>query len=157
LLAQTLEKLSSADAKRTANEQEVGDYYFACIDEAGIAAHTKEWVKELDRIGAIRSKRELAAKVARLHQSLPAAWSANDNQTNAALFGFSGSADFNDASRKCAADRSGRDGPAGSGLFRDQDDRSKEIRANYRQQLENMFGLAGEPEAAGRCGLGARN
>jgi endothelin-converting enzyme/putative endopeptidase len=69
--SQTLEKLSSADAKRTANEQKVGDYYFACMDEASIAAHTKEWVKqELDRIGAIHSKRELAAEVAHLHQSL---------------------------------------------------------------------------------------
>ena len=149
LLAQTLEKLSSADPKRTANEQKVGDYYFACMDEAGIAARAKGWVKEeLDRIAAIRSKRELAAEVARLHQTLPAAWSADDNQTNAPLFGFSGSADFNDASRNVPQIDQGGMGLPGRGFYLDQDDRSKEIRAKYRQHLENMFGLAGEPQAA---------
>jgi endothelin-converting enzyme/putative endopeptidase len=151
LLAQTLEKLSAADAKRTANEQKVGDYYFACMDEAGIAAHTQGWVKqELDRIASIRSKRELATAVAHLHQTLPAAWSADDNQTNAALFGFSGGADFNDASRNVPQIDQGGMGMPGRGFYLDQDDRSKEIRAKYLLHVQNMFGLAGEVEAAAK-------
>jgi len=148
LLVHTLEKLSASDPKRTANEQKVGDYYFACMDEKGIEAHAHEWIKqEIDRIAAIKSKRDLAAEVAHLHQSIPGAWAGDDNQTNAALFGFSGGSDYDNASHNVAQIDQGGMGLPGRSFYLDQDDKSKEIRAKYLRHVENMFTLAGEPAA----------
>jgi endothelin-converting enzyme/putative endopeptidase len=75
LLVETLEKFATNDPQRTATEQKVGDYYFACMDETSIEQHAREWLQqELGRIAALKSKRELAREVAHLHQTIPGAW-----------------------------------------------------------------------------------
>jgi putative endopeptidase len=152
LLAETLEKLSENNPKRTANEQKVGDYYFACMDVGGIDQHTREWLKpELDRIAALKTKRDLAVEIAHLHQTIPGAWVGGDNETNAALFGFAGGADFDDASRNVAQiDQGGMGLPARS-FYLDQDDKSKQIRAKYAEHVERMLTLAGEPAAQAKA------
>jgi putative endopeptidase len=147
LLLQTVEKLAANDPKRTPNEQKVGDYYAACMDIPGINQHTREWLKpELDRIAALQSKHDLAEQIAHMHQTIPGAWQGGDNQTDAALFGFAGGADYNDASRNVPQiDQGGMGMPARSFYF-DQDDKSKQIRAKYLQHVERMLVLAGEPQ-----------
>lgn len=152
LLVQALEKLSAATPGRTANEQKTGDYYFACMDEKSIEAQTRESVKrELDRIARIKNLRDLPGEVAHLHQTIPGAWEGNDNQTDAALFGFSGSPDFDDASRNVPGIDQGGMSLPGRSFYLDPDDRSKEIRAQYVRHVENMFGLAGEPAAQAKA------
>ncbi|HEY7391406.1 MAG TPA: M13 family metallopeptidase [Bryobacteraceae bacterium] len=152
LLGETLEKLSANDPKRTANEQKVGDYYFACMDTGTIEQHTREWLKpELDRIAAVKSTRELAVEIAHLHQTIPGAWLGGDNETNAALFGFSGGADFDNASHNVAQiDQGGMGLPARS-FYLDQDEKSKQIRAKYLEPVERMLTLAGEPAAQAKA------
>jgi endothelin-converting enzyme/putative endopeptidase len=148
LLAQTVTKAAANDPQRTANEQKVGDYYYACMDEKSIDAHTREWLKpELDRIADMKTKRDLAREVAHLHQTIPGAWQAGDNQTSVALFGFAGGADFDDASRNVAqVDQGGMGLPARS-FYLEQDDKSKQIRAQYLKHVENTLALGGEARA----------
>src|SRR5271157_5675940 len=150
VLVKTLEQTSADDAKRTANEQKVGDYYFACMDTKTIDAHAAEWLKpELERIAAIKSKQEIAEEVAHLHLTIPGAWDGEANQTDAALLGYSGQPDFADASHNVAGiDQGGMGLPARS-FYLEQDDKSKEIRAKYEKHVTNIFALAGEkPEQA---------
>ena len=59
-LHQILEKAKDDKAKRSPLEAKVGDFYAACMDEAGIEARgAKPVAPALDRIAALRSKREL--------------------------------------------------------------------------------------------------
>ena len=150
LLRETLEKNSAADPHRTSNQQKVGDFYYACMDEKGIDAHAAEWIKpELARIDALKTKREIAQEIAHLHQTLPGAWVQEENQTDAALLGFSGQPDFDDASREVAEFDQGGMGLPGRSFYLDQDDKAKDIRAKYLEHIQNMFVLSGEkPEEA---------
>jgi putative endopeptidase len=150
VLLLALEQNSANDPKRTPSEQKVGDYYFACMDTKGIEAHAKEWLRpELDRIARISSKSDIAEELAHLHQTIPGAWAGNDNQTNAALFGYSGQPDFDDASHNIAMIDQGGMSLPGRSFYLDQDDKAKEIRAKYLEHVANMLVLAGEkPEQA---------
>jgi len=145
LLLQTLAANSPSKPNRTPNEQKIGDYYFACMDTKAIDAHTAEWLKpELDRIASIKDKAGLAEEVAHLHQSIPGAWQTGDNETDAALFGFAGSPDFDDASHNVAViDQGGMALPARS-FYLDDEAKSKEIRSKYLKHIANIFVLAGE-------------
>src|SRR5215472_952937 len=143
VLLQTLEANSPAKPKRTPNEQKVGDYYFACMDTKAIDAHTARWLKpELDRIAAIKDRASFAEEVAHLHQTVPGAWEGNDNATPAALFGFSGSPDFDDASRNVAAIDQGGMALPGRSFYLDDDGKAKEIRAKYLKHIANLFVLS---------------
>jgi endothelin-converting enzyme/putative endopeptidase len=150
LLVKTLEQASVDEAKRTPNEQKVGDFYFACMDTKTIDAHAGEWLKpELERIAAIKSKQGIAEEVAHLHQTIPGAEEPGDNQTNAALLGYSGQPDFADASHNVASIDQGGMALPGRSFYLDQDDKAKEIREKYVQHVGNIFVLAGEkPEQA---------
>ena len=150
LLVKTLEQSAAEDAKRTPNEQKVGDYYFACMDTKTIEVHAAEWLKpELERIAALKSKQEVAQEVAHLHRTIPGAEEPGDNQTNAALLGYSGQPDYADASHNVATLDQGGMALPGRSFYLDQDDKSKEIRAKYVQHVTNILVLAGEkPEQA---------
>jgi putative endopeptidase len=150
ILGQTLEKVSSDDASRSANEQKIGDFYHACMDEKTVDANSVQWLQpELDLIARITTKSDMAAEIAHLHQTTPLAWAAKDNETTAVLFGFAGSPDYDDASRSVAQfDQGGMTLPARS-YYLDNDDKSKQIRAKYLKHLANVFKLIGEePEQA---------
>ncbi|HET8925632.1 MAG TPA: M13 family metallopeptidase [Candidatus Acidoferrum sp.] len=145
VLLQTLEQNSADNPKRTPNEQKVGDYYFACMDTKAIDAHTAEWLKpELDRIASIKDKTGVAEEVAHLHQTIPGAWEGNDNATDAALFGFSGQPDFDDASHNVAGIDQGGMALPGRSFYLDEDAKAKEIRAKYLKHVANIFVLSGE-------------
>jgi putative endopeptidase len=109
-----------------------------------------KWLQpELDLVSAIKSKSDIAAEIAHLHQTAPLAWAQSDNESTAALFGFAGLPDFDDASRSVAQfDQGGMNLPARS-YYLDQDEKSKEIREKYLKHIANMFVLTGEkPEQA---------
>ena len=150
VLLQTLEANSPSKPNRTPNEQRVGDYYSACMDTKAIDAHTSERLKpELDRIAAIKDKPGLVEEVAHLHETIPGAWEGNDNYTNAALFGFSGSPDFDDASQNVAEIDQGGMALPGRSFYLEDDAKAKEIRAKYLKHIANIFVLSGEkPEPA---------
>src|SRR5919109_2564618 len=75
ILRETLEQASGNDPKRSPVQQKIGDYYFACMDEKGIAAADGKPLKPaLQRIAAIKKKSDLAQEVAHLHMTIPGAW-----------------------------------------------------------------------------------
>jgi endothelin-converting enzyme/putative endopeptidase len=152
LLVQTLQKLSADDPGRTASEQKIGDYYSACMDERHVDAHGQEWLKpELDRIEKIRDRSDMAVEVAHLHQTIPSAWAQSDDQSNAALMGFSAQPDYDDTSRNLAQfDQGGMTLP-GRSYYLDQDDKAKEIRMKYVKHIESMLMLAGEKPAQAKA------
>ena len=150
ILGQTLEKLSANDTSRSATEQKVGDFYYACMDQKTIDANSLQWLKpDLAVVEAMKSKSDLAAVIAHLHKVTPSAWEFKDNQTDTPLFGFSGTPDYDDASINVAQfDQGGMTLPARS-YYLDETDKSKEIRAKYLKHIANMFILLGDkPEAA---------
>ncbi|MGB7844964.1 MAG: M13 family metallopeptidase [Candidatus Acidiferrum sp.] len=145
VLLQTLEQNSTDNPKRTPNEQKVGDYYYACMDTKTIDANAAEWLMpELHRIADIKDKTELTEEIVHLHQTVPGATNPGDNQTDAALLGFSGQADFDDASHNVAMIDQGGMALPGRSFYLDEDDKSKEIRAKYLVHIAKMFVLAGE-------------
>jgi endothelin-converting enzyme/putative endopeptidase len=145
LLRETLEKNSSDAASRSAVEKQIGDYWYACMDEKGIeAAGIKAIEPELDRIAALKSKKQLSEEIARLHMMIPGAQSPDSNETDAALFGFSGQQDYDDATRSVATfDQGGMALPSRQ-FYLDDDAKSQEIRKKYVQHVTNMLVLAGE-------------
>ena len=91
VLRDTLEAASKSDSNRTAAQQKIGDYWAACMDEAGIeAAGLKALEPELARISALKSKQDITLEVAHLQHALPGAWQAGDNESSSPLFGFTG-------------------------------------------------------------------
>ena len=103
VLRETLEASSKNDPARSAVQQKIGDYWAACMDESGIeAAGLKPLQPELERIDALKSKKEITLEIAHLHHIFPGAWEQSDNQTNAPFFGFTGQQDYDDASKVVA-------------------------------------------------------
>jgi putative endopeptidase len=156
VLRETLEAASANDPKRSAVHQKIGDYWAACTDESGIeAAGMKPLRPELDRIEALKSKKELTLEIAHLHHLFPGAWQANDNQSNSPLFGFSGGQDYDDASKVVAQIDQGGLSLPNRDYYLNTDDKSVEILKKYRAHVQKMFVLAGESEkqAASDAGI----
>jgi endothelin-converting enzyme/putative endopeptidase len=148
VLRETLEAASKDDAKRTAVQQKIGDYWAACMDESGIeAAGLKPLQPVLDGIAGLKSKSEITLEIARLHHDFPGAWESSDNQTNAPFFGFSGGQDYDDASKVVAQIDQGGLSLPNRDYYINTDEKSVETLKKYRAHVQKMFVLAGEPEA----------
>jgi putative endopeptidase len=148
LLRETLEAAGSNDPKRTAVQQKIGDYYAACMDESGIEAKGVAPLKpELDRIDALKSKKDLTLEIVHQHRIYPGAWQQGDNQSNSPFFGFTGSQDYDDASKVVAQiDQGGLSLPSRD-YYLNTDDKSKEILKKFHAHVQKMFVLAGESES----------
>ncbi|MGA8646088.1 MAG: M13 family metallopeptidase [Candidatus Sulfotelmatobacter sp.] len=148
VLRETLEASSKNDPARSAVQQKIGDYRAACMDESGIeAAGLKPLQPELDRIAALKSKKEITLEIAHLHHVFPGAWEQSDNQTNAPFFGFTGQQDYDDASKVVAQiDQGGLTLP-NRDYYIKTDAKSVETLKKYRLHMQKMFVLAGETEA----------
>jgi putative endopeptidase len=147
LLRETLEAAAKA-SNRSLVQQKIGDYWAACMDESGIeAAGLKPLQPELDRIAALKSKKEVTAEIAHLHHLYPGAWQPSDNQSNAPFYGFTGQQDYDDASKVVVQIDQGGLSLPNRDYYLNTDDKSVEILKKYRVHLQKMFVLAGEPEA----------
>src|SRR5437868_3057681 len=145
VLRETLEKAEQPGNQRTANEQRIGDYYFSCMNETQVNSTSSAELKpELGRIAKIKSKKDLAAELAHLHQVLPGAWQPSDDQTDAPMLGFTGQPDFADVTHNVAYVDQGGMGMPGRDFYINNDEKSKEIRGKYIQHVKNMLMLAGE-------------
>ena len=139
LVENTREKLRSileqAAAQPTPATKKIGDYWAACMDEAGIEAKGTEPLRaELDRINAVTDKQALAPLVAHLHRiGLDV------------LFSFGSDQDFHDATKVIAeADQGGLGLPERDYYFKKGKD-ADETRAAYVAHTGRLFELLGEP------------
>jgi putative endopeptidase len=155
VLRDTLEANSKNDSKRSAVQQKIGDYWAACMDESGIeAAGLKPLQPELDRIAALKSKKELTLEIAHLHHLFPGAWEQGDNQTNSPFFGFTGQQDYDDASKVVAQiDQGGLSLPSRD-YYINTDEKSVETLKKFHTHVQKMFVLAGEAEAQASADAG---
>src|ERR1700721_319121 len=147
LLRETLEAASKNDPTNSAVQQKIGDYWAACMDEPGIeAAGLKPVQPELDRIAALKSKKDLTLAIAHLQHLFPGAWEFGDNQSNSPFFGFTGQQDYDDASKVVGQlDQAGLSLP-NRDYYINTDDKSKEILGKFHTHIQKMFVLAGGPE-----------
>jgi putative endopeptidase len=147
LLRETLQAASTNDPARSAVDQKIGDYWAACMDESGIdAAGLKPLQPELERISALKSKKDITLEIAHLQRLFPGAWQQGDNQSNSPFFGFTGQPDYDDATKVVAQiDQAGLTLP-NRDYYLKTDDKSKEVLTKYQAHVQKMFVLAGESE-----------
>ncbi len=135
VLRSILEKYSPDDAKRSANEQKIGDYYVSCMDEAGINAKGLSTLKPvLDRIDALQDKSQLPALMGYLHS----------NGVHA-LFDFGSEPDAKDSRTEIAGTDQGGLGLPDRDYYLKDDAKSVELRNQYVGHMTKMFALLGEP------------
>jgi len=140
-LHQILEAAKDASRKRGAIEARVGDFYAACMDEAGIQAlGTKPIAPVLARVDKLQSKRELFALLGE-HE-------ANGLPT---LFRFGAAPDLHDSTRTIANLGQGGIGLPDRDDYLKDDPKSKEKRAKYEEHVARTLALLGDtPEAAAK-------
>jgi endothelin-converting enzyme/putative endopeptidase len=134
-----LEDLSKRQDGRNANQQKIGDYFGACMDEKAIEARgAAPLTPYFDEIAKVRSNRDLPRVLARLQLALA---------DPGLFFGFSSSQDFADSSRVIAFAVAGGLGLPDRDSYLKTDAKSKEIRAKYVAHIANTFKLLGDTPA----------
>ncbi len=137
ILRKMLETAEEEKQNRSALNQKMGDYYYACMDEKAIDARGTAALKpDLDRIAALKNKKDLADLVALLQRS-----------GTPEFFNFSSEQDAKDSTQEIAGlDQGGLGLPDRDYYFR-TDQKSKDQRAAYVAHVTKMFELLGSTPA----------
>jgi putative endopeptidase len=131
-----LDNLSRTTSERTDNQQKIGDYFAACMDEAAIEGRGLTPLRPfLDRIEELKSKGELPAVLADLHRQF------SDGEE---FFRFGPNQDYADSTQVIAFADAGGLGLPDRDYYTDTDHRSVEIRSQYREHLIRVFQLLGD-------------
>jgi len=132
-----LKEILDANAKKTAagsNEQLIGDYFAACMDEAAIekagAAPLDPYFKSIDKI---KDAKDLQRQIAAMH-----------NAGIPALFNFGAGADAKNSSLNIANVNQGGLSLPNRDFYTKDDAKSAETRAKFVEHLTNMFKLLGD-------------
>jgi endothelin-converting enzyme/putative endopeptidase len=139
-----LEQLAKPAPGRTANEQKIGDYFGACMNEGAVEKLGAAPLRPvLDEIGRIRTLDDLPAVLAQLHLG---------PGNSSPLFGFGSNPDFADSERMIAFASAGGLGLPDRDYYFKTDAKSQEIRARYVEHVAAILGLLGDSPAAARSG-----
>jgi len=136
-LRDILESVGKPAPGRNAIDQKIGDFYASCMDEAAIETKGAAVLKpQLDRIAAIKTKAEISAALARLH----------DSGING-LFRFGSQPDFKNAKLNMAAvDQGGLALPDRDYYIKDEA-RFADVRKAYPAHVQKMLELLGDAPA----------
>ena len=141
LLWGVLQQAADASHSRPQTEQQIGDFFHACMDEAAIdKAGLAPLQPALDAISALTAKDAIAALLAQEHDAL----------NSDALFGFGSSQDYANAQQVIAFALAGGLGLPDRDYYVKTDARSQQIRDRYVQHVAAMFALLGEDAPAAR-------
>ena len=136
-----LEQASADDSQRNQVTREIGDFYAACMNEAGVE---KEGIapiqKYLDQVSKLQSTKGLASLVANLQFSFG----------HSLLFAAGSTQDPDDAEKIIAELDQGGLGLPDRDYYTKQDAKSKEIRERYVQHVAKVFELTGESADAAK-------
>ena len=134
LLHAILEQASKPGAKRSADEQKIGDYYGSCMNTAAIDADGLKPLREdLDRIGALTDKKQLSALI------------AHDQKISVtAFFDLSSMQDYKDATKEIAVVDQGGLGLPEKDYYLRTDPKSAKLQQEYVQHMANMLHLYGD-------------
>jgi putative endopeptidase len=138
-LRQVLETAEKAKAPEGSNEQKIGDLYASCMDTSTIdSVGLKPVSTTLAKIVAIDGTNALQGEIAEL-------------QTEGVnvLFRFGSQQDLDDSTKVIGEMHQGGLGLPDRDYYTREDDKSKQLRADYGQHVTKMFELAGDaPEKA---------
>jgi putative endopeptidase len=136
-----LEQLGDTTVHRTANQQKIGDYYAACIDEnAAERLNAAPLAPTLARIEALHNVDDLPGLLAQLHL---------ETGVGGFLFQFESDQDFADSSQVIAFAKAGGLGMPDRDYYTEQDSRAVELRRLYSEHVARTFVLLGDsPDAA---------
>jgi endothelin-converting enzyme/putative endopeptidase len=138
-----LDQLSKQTDGRNANQQKIGDYFGACMDEAAVnKLGAKPLQPYFEQIAAMRSTKDLPAVLASLHTSL---------QSGALFFGFGSNQDFENSQNVIAFAEAGGLGLPDRDYYTNTDEKSVAIRNQYVAHVEKMFALFGDKPAAAKA------
>ena len=133
-----LDDLAAKRQGRTSPQQKIGDYFAACMDEEAIERKgIKPLAPRLAQVAHLRSKRELAPLLARLHL----------DGAGSTLFGFGSDQDFANSNDVIAFAVAGGLGLPDRDYYTKDDERSRDMRAKYQAHVARMLELAGESAA----------
>ena len=134
---------AAAAKKRGKVDAEIGDFYAACLDEAGIEKRGLKPIQpELDAIAAVKSPAGLAPVVARLLLE------TGDPQM---LFSASSAQDADDSESEIPEVDQGGLGLPDRDYYVKEDPKSAEIRMKYVGHVAQVFALLGETPQAARA------
>jgi putative endopeptidase len=138
VLHQILEEAAKdKSAAPGSNLQKIGDFYASCMDQPQIeAAGAKPLDPEFVRIAAVTDVATLEAAIARLHRT-----------GVGAVFRFHSNPDFKDSAQMIAEVDQGGVGLPDREYYTRDDEKSKQLRADYVAHIGNMFKLLGDDAA----------
>ncbi len=141
-----LEQAAKPSPQRTAVEQETGDFYEACMNEAAVEQRGMSPIQaKLDAITQVKSAKDLTPLVANLQFTF-----RGYSYTSPMLFS-AGSTQDPDNSEQVIADVSqGGLGLPDRDYYTKTDPKSKEIRERYVQHVQKVFELVGDSPAAAK-------
>ncbi len=147
LLWGILQGASDPKASRTPNEQKIGDFFHACMNESAIEQGMAKPIEPfLAKIAALNSRDDIASYIAEQHKS---------GMDRGALFGFSANPDFDNSSQEIAFARAGGLGLPDRDYYTKTDAKSQEIRQKYVQHIGSMLQMIGESAPDAQTDAGA--
>jgi endothelin-converting enzyme/putative endopeptidase len=130
-----LDQLSKQASGRNANQQKIGDYFGACMDEAAVnKLGTAPLKPYLDQIEALKSSNDLPALLAKLHVDLQ----------GAPFFNFGSNQDFENSESIIAFAEAGGLALPDRDYYTKDDQHSVDLRAKYVAHVARMFQLLGD-------------
>jgi endothelin-converting enzyme/putative endopeptidase len=139
LLWGILDELGRNQTERSANQQKIGDYFAACMDEGAVEKRgLTPLLPTLAAIDSLKSVSDLPGLLARLQL---------DNVGNGFLFGFSPGQDYSDSQAVIAFAMAGGLGMPDRDYYTDRDKRALALRQQYREHVGRTFVLLGDTPA----------
>jgi len=136
--------LAQQQEGRTDNQQKIGDYFAACMNETAIEqAGARPLAPMLASIAALHSNSALPALLSQLQLS---------SGDPGFFFSFGSNQDFSDSTQIIAFADAGGLGLPDRDYYTDTDAHARQLRTQYQQHLTRVFGLLGDEPA-----LAARN
>jgi endothelin-converting enzyme/putative endopeptidase len=134
-----LEQAGTESGARNQATREIGDFYAACMNEAGVEKLGASPIQpELEAIAKLRSARELAPLVARLQLAYG----------RSILFAAGSTQDPDDSEQEIADLDQGGLGLPDRDYYTKEDEKSKETRERYLLHVRKVFELIGESPTA---------
>ena len=137
ILRQILEKAAMPTPNRASIDQKIGDFYAACMDEAGINAKGDAPLKPiLDRIANVKDRADVTTVMIDIFK---------DGITP--FFRFGPSPDAKNSSQEIGDLDQGGLGLPDRDYYLKTDEKSVELRKQYTEHIQRMFELIGVPAA----------
>ena len=145
VLYNILEQASSNNSQRDVVTREIGDFFAACMDTAGIDRQGIAPIKaDLDRIAALKTKQEIPSELVNLHK-------INVN----ALFRFDSTQDEKDSEKVIGEVDQGGIGLPDRDYYLKDDAKSVELRKQYTAHVQKMLQLLGDSGDKAAAGAAA--